>query len=117
MPAAGVTNARLCAVSSAVTKNSLNCPKIGTRHKRHCCLCSADMDSSTRRNTFERLRRGMKTAEQFRRLEDRLTAYGPDVASVIKRVLFEEQRKLGLKNPKDIVTIVERIIDESAADE
>jgi hypothetical protein len=55
-------------------------------------------------------------SSKFKRLEDRLSAYGPDVAAVIRRVLLEEQRKLGLKNPRDIVTIIERVIDEAATD-
>lgn len=59
----------------------------------------------------------MKTTAQFRRLEDRLEPYGDEVASVVRKVLFEEQRKLGLKNPKDIMIQIQRIIDETAGDE
>lgn len=55
----------------------------------------------------------MKSGAQIKTLEERLDAYDPDVAQVVRRVLFEEQRKLGLKNPKDIVTLIEKIIDES----
>jgi hypothetical protein len=59
----------------------------------------------------------MKSGAQFQTLEDRLPAYGPEVAGVIRRVLFEEQRKLGLKNPKDIVTLIEKIIDDVVAED
>ena len=55
----------------------------------------------------------MKSGAQIKTLEERLDAYEPDVAQVVRRVLFEEQRKLGLKNPKDIVTLIEKIIDDS----
>jgi len=58
----------------------------------------------------------MKSASKFQRLEDRLPQYGPEVATVIRRILFEEQRKLGLKNPRDIVTIIEGVIDEAVAE-
>jgi len=58
----------------------------------------------------------VKSASQFQRLEDRLPQYGDDVAAVIRKVLLEEQRKLGLKNPRDIVTLIERIIDEAVVD-
>jgi hypothetical protein len=59
----------------------------------------------------------MKSGAQIKTLEERLTAYQPDVAQVIRRVLFEEQRKLGLKNPRDIVTLVEKIIDDSVVED
>jgi hypothetical protein len=54
----------------------------------------------------------VKGQKQAKSLEDRLANYPPDEAAVIKQVLYQEQRKLGLKNPKDIVNLIEGIIDE-----
>jgi hypothetical protein len=59
----------------------------------------------------------VKNPGQFKKLEDRLAAYDPDVATVIRRVLYEEQRKLALKNPRDIVSLVEKAIDEAVLDD
>jgi hypothetical protein len=58
----------------------------------------------------------VRSHAKFPTLEERLPAYGSDVAQVIRRVLYEEQRKLGLKNPKDIVTLVEKIIEDAVTD-
>ena len=49
---------------------------------------------------------------EFRRLEDRLAGYEADVAEVIRRVLYEEQRRLGLKSPRDIQNAIEEIVEE-----
>jgi capsid protein len=57
----------------------------------------------------------VKSGAQLKTLEERLPAFGPDVAEVIRRVLYEEQRKLGLKIPRDIVTLVEGIVDETVS--
>ena len=56
----------------------------------------------------------MKSASQFKRLEDRLSGYGPDVALVIRKVLFEEQRKLALRSPRDITSFIEKTVEEAA---
>lgn len=58
----------------------------------------------------------MKSASQFKRLEDRLSDYGPDVAFVIRKVLFEEQRKLGLKLARDISSFIEKAIEDAVED-
>jgi hypothetical protein len=59
----------------------------------------------------------VKSGAQLRTLDERLAAYQPDVAQVIRRVLFEEQRKLGLKNPRDILTLIGRIIEDSVVED
>ena len=58
----------------------------------------------------------MSELSKSQRLEDRLSAYEHDVAQVIRVVLFEEQRRLGLKSPKDIVTVVEAAIEAAVAE-
>ena len=58
----------------------------------------------------------MTQPSKSQRLDDRLTAYDPDVAKVIRTVLYEEQRRLGLKSPKDIVTVVEQAIEAAVVD-
>ena len=54
-------------------------------------------------------------AGESRRLEDRLQAFDDQVAEVIRRVLYEEQRRLGLKSPKDIQGAIEDIVEDIAA--
>ena len=54
-------------------------------------------------------------AERSTRLEDRLKAFDDEIAEVIRRVLYEEQRRLGLKSPKDIQGAIEDIIEEVAS--
>ncbi len=58
----------------------------------------------------------MSERSKSQRLDDRLLAYEPDVAKVIHAVLLEEQRRLGLKSPKDIVTQIEAAIEAAVAD-
>ena len=53
---------------------------------------------------------------KIQRLEDRLAGYEPDVAQVIRIVLFEEQRRLGLKSPKDIMSVIESAIEGAVAE-
>ena len=55
----------------------------------------------------------MKSASQFKRLEERLAEYGPDVAIVIRKVLFEEQRKLALRSPRDITSFIEKTVEDA----
>lgn len=58
----------------------------------------------------------MREPRRIQRLEDRLSAYDEDVANVIRLVLLEEQRRLGLRNPRDVITDIERIIEQAVSD-
>jgi hypothetical protein len=51
------------------------------------------------------------------RLDDRLDDYDPDVAGVIRLVLLEEQRRLGLKSSKDIVSVIEAAIEAAVVED
>lgn len=58
----------------------------------------------------------MPESTKFQRLDERLASYDSDVATVIRLVLFEEQRRLGLKSPKDIQGAIEQAIEAALAE-